>query len=240
MTLREVFSLKKSKKYVKRVLMTLLLIGALFSTFTSVSNVSAAEVTEWLQSKTNSLYHFQSTFGEQSYKKVNLQKKGLNYIAANTRYISSQSVNGPRSIEEAIDFSEYPTETVIATGYTAGVESTGKNPDHPMYGITYSGVKVKRDLYSTIAADLDVYPLGTILYIPDYGYGVVADKGSAIQGNKIDLYYKTVEDVYEQWGKKTLPVYVVKRGEGKLTEEELQRLNETESLQVFRQQYSTS
>ena len=45
---------------------------------------------------------------------------------------------------------------VIATGYTAGVESTGKGPNHPEYGITYSGVMVKRDLYSTVAADLSI------------------------------------------------------------------------------------
>src|SRR5690625_4257963 len=63
----------------------------------------------------------------------------------------------------------YPKERVIATGYTAGVESTGKTKDHPEYGITYSGVEAIRGLYSTIAADLSVYPLGTIMYIPEYG-----------------------------------------------------------------------
>src|SRR5699024_11430511 len=94
-----------------------------------------------------------------------------------------------------------PNETVKATGNAAGLESTGKTADHPRYGITVSGVQVKRDLYSTIAADLSVYPIGTVLYIPDYGYGVVADKGSAITGNKIDLYYPTVDDVYNEWGK---------------------------------------
>ena len=48
------------------------------------------------------------------------------------------------------------TVKVTATGYTAGYESTGKKPGHPQYGITYSGVKVKRDrnTLSTIAADL--------------------------------------------------------------------------------------
>ncbi|MEH7106245.1 hypothetical protein V7083_00495, partial [Bacillus sp. JJ1764] len=71
----------------------------------------------------------------------------------------------------------YPKHNVTATGYTAGAESTGKSQGHPEYGITYSGVKVKRDLFSTIAADLAVYPIGTILFIPEYGYGVVADKG---------------------------------------------------------------
>lgn len=147
-----------------------------------------------------------------------------------------QEREDPRSIEEVVNLGKYSQETVVATGYTAGIESTGKSPDHPEYGITYSGVEVKRDLYSTIAADLDVYPIGTIMYIPDYGYGVVADKGSAITGNKIDLYYQTVEDVYAMWGKKEVEVYIIKMGEGRLTENELIQLNENKALQVYREQ----
>lgn len=127
---------------------------------------------------------------------------------------------------EEIDWTTFPTVEVTATGYTAGIESTGKVPSDPEYGITYSGVRVKRDMYSTIAADLSVFPIGTILYIPNYGYGVVADKGSAIKGNDIDLYFDTVSDVYQKWGKRKLDVYVVKKGTGKLTEEEIDILNE--------------
>lgn len=109
---------------------------------------------------------------------------------------------------------------VTATGYTAGYESTGKTSKHPQYGITYSGVKVRRDKnsVSTIAADPKVLPLGSILYIPDYGYAVVADTGSAIKGRKIDLYFATTKQVYKEWGKKTVVVQLIKRGNGKCTE----------------------
>ncbi|MBP2076462.1 3D domain-containing protein [Oceanobacillus polygoni] len=167
-----------------------------------------------------------------------LKHKGLNVSKSKQRYISSNEMEAQQTIEEAIDFEQYPVSTVVATGYTAGIESTGKMPDHPEYGVTFSGVKVKRDLYSTIAADLTIYPIGTILYIPDYGYGVVADKGSAIQGNKLDLFYHTVDDVYEQWGKRELEVYIVEMGNGELTEEQLKALNENETMQVFRQQFN--
>lgn len=142
-----------------------------------------------------------------------------------------------RALENAKDWSKYRQVEVTATGYTAGRESTGKTKGHPQYGITYSGVKVKRDIYSTIAADLRVFPIGTILFVPGYGYGVVADKGGAIQGDRLDLYYETVRDVYNQWGKKKVNVYVVKVGNGKLTEQDLVLLNEDETLQVFRAQY---
>lgn len=165
--------------------------------------------------------------------------KQMVQVEAQAAVKESDSVTPP-PLEDAFDWSKYPKKTVIATGYTAGVESTGKNENHPEYGITYSGVKVKRDLYSTVAADLTVFPIGTILFIPGYGLGVVADKGGAIKGNKVDLYYETVEDVYNKWGKKEIDVYIIEQGNGKLTEAKLQALNEDKSMQVFRQQYMGS
>ncbi len=153
------------------------------------------------------------------------------------QYVETKvSAEGPSTLEESVDWSKYPKKTVVATGYTAGYESTGKNPGHPEFGITYSGVKVKRDLFSTVAADLSVFPIGTILFIPGYGYGVVADKGGAIKGNEVDLYFDTVDEVYNQWGKRTLDVYIVEIGAGSLTENMLTELNENEAMQVFRQQ----
>jgi 3D (Asp-Asp-Asp) domain-containing protein len=118
------------------------------------------------------------------------------------------------------DLSRLEAVEVVATGYYAGKESTGKNPGHPEYGVTYSGMKVKRNknALSTIAADPAVFPIGTVLWIPGYGYGVVADTGSAIKGNRIDLYFETKDQVYKEWGKKTLNVFIVKKGGGKITE----------------------
>ncbi|MBP1154371.1 MULTISPECIES: 3D domain-containing protein [unclassified Paenibacillus] len=116
------------------------------------------------------------------------------------------------------DLSKYTAVEVTATGYSAGKESTGKSPGHPEYGITFSGMMVARDVqsFSTIAADPKVFPMGTVLYIPGYGYGVVADTGSAIKGNRIDLYFETKDKVYQEWGKKKLNVFVVKKGDGKI------------------------
>lgn len=126
------------------------------------------------------------------------------------------------------------TVKVMATGYTAGYESTGKRPTHPQYGITYSGVKVRRDknTISTIAADPRVFPLGTILYIPEYGYAVVADVGSAIKGRKIDLYFATTKQVYKEWGKKEVEVQVIKRGNGKCNEKLINTLGK--AIQTYK------
>ncbi len=234
--------------------MSLLFLGALTTTFEVVSGLEVRDVHKWYNHEYNSSATIsqssvnneaeveaeaEAEVDDNSIRFLGLTFKKMNSEPLVSTSISSsvEAVNQNVSLEDAIDWSQYPTKKVIATGYTAGVESTGKHPNHPSYGITYSGVKVKRDLYSTIAADLDVFPLGTILFIPGYGYGVVADIGGAIQGNRLDLYYETVADVYKNWGKKQLDVYVVKVGDGKLTEEQLNQLNENESMQVFRQQY---
>jgi 3D (Asp-Asp-Asp) domain-containing protein len=198
--------------------MTVLFFLALTATFQSVSGVEAKTVLRSLSSALWLEYE---------------PNDGTNGRAKNS------SRSAPR-LEDQFDWSKYPSVEVVATGYTAGIESTGKTPDHPEYGITYSGVRVKRDLYSTIAADLSIFPIGTILFIPGYGFGVVADKGGAIKGHRIDLYYETVEDVYKYWGKRKVQVYVIQKGDGTLSEEELTRLNEDETMQVFRQQYLES
>jgi 3D (Asp-Asp-Asp) domain-containing protein len=221
------------RTFITKIVLMLLFITALYITLSSISNITMFDVMESLAESKNET---NEKYNELHERNVALKERELLRKFSKTTYVSSNEIDGPTNIEEAIDFSQYPSKRVVATGYTAGYESTGKTPEHPYYGITYSGVKVKRDLYSTIAADLSVFPLGTILYIPGYGYGVVADIGGAIKGNKIDLYFETVKDVYNEWGKKEVEVYVVKEGNGKVSEEELIALNENEVLQVFREQ----
>ncbi|WP_276565218.1 3D domain-containing protein [Halalkalibacter krulwichiae] len=221
----------------RRVLMSGLFVMALFTTFSTFSGVSAAELKQWALSNTESSLKEQLyPVKDNKFKESSLQPKSLPVIQLEEQSKSQVVESEPVSLEEAIDWSQYPSHTVVATGYTAGYESTGKNPGHPGYGITFSGVEVKRDLYSTIAADPNVYPIGTILFIPGYGYGVVADTGSAIKGNKIDLYYDTVTEVFNEWGKQEVEVYLVKEGDGSLTEEELISMNEDDAVQVFRNQ----
>lgn len=220
--------------FITKLMLMLLFVSALYVTVTSITNLTLFDVVDSLAAEyktTDQAYHLHKYERE-----ILLEKKQLTMKRPDMTYVSSEAIKAPETLEDAIDFERYPSKKVLATGYTAGVESTGKTKGHPGYGITYSGVQVKRDLYSTIAADLSVFPLGTILYIPDYGYGVVADIGGAIKGNKIDLYFDTVEEVYAEWGKQEVEVYIIEEGEGHITEEELVALNETESLQVFREQ----
>ncbi|AJY74914.1 3D domain-containing protein [Paenibacillus beijingensis] len=96
---------------------------------------------------------------------------------------------------------------VTLTAYTAGVASTGKSASHPQYGITASGAKVKEG--RTIAVDPDVIPLGWWVYIEGIGFRRAEDTGSAINGNKIDVYYES-ESYANKFGKKRgYTVYVL-------------------------------
>ncbi len=71
-------------------------------------------------------------------------------------------------------------------------------------GITASGTRAR---LGTVAADTKVLPFGTVVHVPGYGYGVVEDRGGAIRGHKLDLYFPTHRQALE-WGRKRVRVTV--------------------------------
>lgn len=70
--------------------------------------------------------------------------------------------------------------TFVLSGYCNCAECSGG------FGITFSGTVPQPQ--HTIAADLTILPLGTKVRIGDIIY-TVEDKGSAVQGKMIDIYY---------------------------------------------------
>ena len=64
--------------------------------------------------------------------------------------------------------------------------------------------------YGMVAADWKVFPPGTVLFIEDYGYGIVLDKGGAIKGGRLDLYFETKKEAMK-WGKHQIRVWVLGR-----------------------------
>ena len=95
----------------------------------------------------------------------------------------------------------YVELTVKVTAYTAGPESTGKRPGQPGYGVTASGKRVSP---GAVAADPSV-PFGTRVWIPGYGPGVVVDRGAAVRGPHLDVFFEDVDDALD-WGVRYLPV----------------------------------
>lgn len=58
----------------------------------------------------------------------------------------------------------------------------------------------------TIAADTSVLPFGTVVVIDGLEF-VVEDRGSAIEGNRIDIFFETHEEALN-WGKQTKMIYI--------------------------------
>ena len=71
-------------------------------------------------------------------------------------------------------------------------------------GQTASGKTARR---GTIAADTRKYPFGTTMYIDGYGYGRVEDRGGAIKGQRIDLFFASHRQALK-WGRRTVKVKV--------------------------------
>jgi 3D (Asp-Asp-Asp) domain-containing protein len=92
---------------------------------------------------------------------------------------------------------------MLATAYDNGFASTGKRPGDPGYGITASQTVAGP---GTIAAPRE-YPFGTQMYVPGYGLGTVEDRGGAITGQHIDLWFPT-EAQANNWGSQRVNVEV--------------------------------
>lgn len=89
-------------------------------------------------------------------------------------------------------------QPVVAYGPTKG------QPKH--VGITAAGTVAG---WGTIAADTRYYPFGTIMYIPDYGWGRVEDVGGDIKGMHIDLFFPSHHEALK-WGREWKQVKVWK------------------------------
>lgn len=73
---------------------------------------------------------------------------------------------------------------------------------YALRGKTASGMSAG---HGRVAVDTDVIPLGTQLYIEEYGEAVAADTGSAIQGRRIDIWKPTSSEC-RQWGRQVVEV----------------------------------
>ena len=102
--------------------------------------------------------------------------------------------------EKTYDLSRAKKMTLVATAYWQG------DPQVPGV-ITYSGHHVQRGL---VAVDPKVLPLGYRLYIPGYGYAYSSDTGSAIKGNRIDLFVEN-KNASRPWEHKKVTVYILEK-----------------------------
>ncbi|KOO41116.1 3D domain-containing protein [Priestia koreensis] len=92
--------------------------------------------------------------------------------------------------------------SVTATAYTASCKGCS--------GITATGVNLKKNPNAkVISVDPKVIPLGTKVYVPGYGYAIAADKGHAMKGGKIDVFFSSKTKAY-QWGVRKVKIQILK------------------------------
>jgi uncharacterized protein YabE (DUF348 family) len=107
---------------------------------------------------------------------------------------------GTQVIVQALDTPDGPFEywrhfRVLATSYSAA--TSGKDKDHPRYGITRTGLPAGRGV---IAVDPKVIPLWSEVYIPGYGKAVAGDTGGSVLGRHIDLGFdEEIPPLWYRW-----------------------------------------
>ena len=107
---------------------------------------------------------------------------------------------GTKIVIRTVETEEGPLEywrriSMLITPYSAA--TSGKAPDHPLYGITRLGIPVE---YGMAAVDPKVIPLRTKLYVPGYGVALAADTGGLILGKHIDLAYDEGQPLPDLYG----------------------------------------
>lgn len=108
---------------------------------------------------------------------------------------------GDRKEDAEIEAVQPIIENYVITAYCPCAKCCGKTD-----GITASGVKAVEGV--TAAADTNKLPFGTKIYINGVGERIVQDRGGAIKGNRIDLYFDSRDDALE-FGRQTKQITIL-------------------------------
>jgi len=121
--------------------------------------------------------------------------------------VEKPAVTAPAEVAAEEELGEWQMVKMQVTAYCPCPECTGTGSP----GITASGHKIQTgDVF--VAADKR-YSFGTEMIIPGYNDDQpveVLDRGGAIKGNRIDVFFPTHEEALE-WGVKNLDVKVLSK-----------------------------
>lgn len=111
-------------------------------------------------------------------------------------------------------------EKYICTAYDLSVESCGKTPDHPAYGLTASGVSLKNKSWNearAIAVDPRMIKMGSKVLLVFHsesrkkytGIYTAVDTGGDIKQKRIDVFIPNNREAL-QFGRTEADVYVLR------------------------------
>ncbi len=134
-------------------------------------------------------------YAEEIVEKQVKQKKAV--VESNVKKEAAPNASQNQSEVEAWKQGEY-LGTFSITAYCPYEDSWGS--------MTATGVRAKEGV--TIAVDPKVIPYGTKIYIEGVGIRVAQDCGGLVKGNKIDLYFETIEAM-NNWGLQKRDIWIV-------------------------------
>ncbi|QCR30745.1 G5 and 3D domain-containing protein [Lysinibacillus sp. SGAir0095] len=125
-----------------------------------------------------------------------IQKPTTKVVAVGTKVVTASVSRSKSSASSSSSSKEF---YVTATAYTADCSGCS--------GVTATGLTLK-DGMKVIAVDPSVIPLGTKVWVEGYGNAIAADKGSAIKGNKIDVFVSS-DSQANNWGRKKVRIKIL-------------------------------
>ncbi|RID85300.1 LysM peptidoglycan-binding domain-containing protein [Peribacillus asahii] len=166
------------------------------------NDVSVNDLKSWNNLNSDIIYPKQNLVMKPGVNKVKAENvepetKSEQAVPANTaeqeKTVSKSETTNQSDIEKEI--------IVRATAYTADCEGC--------IGTTATGVDLKSNPDAkVIAVDPSVIPLGSKVYVEGYGYATAEDTGSAIKGNRVDVFIPNEQDALN-WGVKKVKVQVL-------------------------------
>lgn len=154
-------------------------------------------------------HYYDSSMSPDEYAVVKEGKAGKKVVSrmeyiSDGKIIKTEIVNGD-VIDPGTPGIERTGSPDNAVGWMQTMEATAYNPlDGDGRGITATGTKAA---HGQVAVDPSVIPLGSKVFIPDYGDAVATDTGRVILGNRIDLCMDTYEECWN-FGRKPMDVYI--------------------------------
>lgn len=121
--------------------------------------------------------------------------------------IEEPAFASPAVLPGLIELSTSRVVVMEVTAYCPCPKCCGPNAQ----GITASGKTVDYADGRFVAADTAIFPFGTRFSVPGYHGGSaveVVDRGGAIKGNKLDVFFPSHQTAVE-WGRKQLAVTIV-------------------------------
>ncbi|MCI8956972.1 MAG: hypothetical protein HFG29_08305 [Eubacterium sp.] len=200
--------MKKTRLVIGFALLTLTLVIAVIGSVMVVKNYSENKVAE-TQTTDKSVNKANVLKSDNKTDKLlaNKTKKNTNTVSVKKqKIVLSSNKKTKKKSKKKSNYKKKKNKlksigTYKITGYCGCSSCCGKTD-----GVTASGTQATAG--RTIAADTTKLPFGTKVVIDGHTY-TVEDRGGAIKGNKIDVYFSSHSKAL-QWGVRYCDVYVAK------------------------------